>query len=485
MDLNASICNVCQRGATLFCSCEVPLVFLCETCVSSHMSKRKGLPHEIYGLESYSFYSIPGYKEALAGRMQSPGTKQIREVLGEIDLLKQEVARVIAEMTAKICEHGKTLTQELEELRTAVEADLKQGEEEMKAAIYLSNPQLCSPIAKVLWQASAENPVLMTCQTNLQDWVVACEAVLFSAVINMQIELEGYQPTFAISHTAELSSARTVCVYYSPRDVLPEESQAGLSPSPPSLSSLDRTPIVKRGPIQLENGEFYLGYWNPAHQMHGFGQKWGSDGLYDGEWKWGLREGRGKSVNSGEEYEGSWVGNEKHGFGCLRDKDGNEYVGVFEGGRKEKFGHMQYGDSSASLYYIGGFVQDSFSGLGSLWLRSGVQYSGGFKGGLKHGGGMIYWPQGGMYAGGFAHDTLHGMGCYCWESGDMYDGQFVNGIREGNGKMIVWGESYEGGWRAGEKHGKGIQRKANGKEKKVTYSRSKGSAISTRFNLSR
>jgi len=67
----------------------------------------------------------------------------------------------------------------------------------------------------------------------------------------------------------------------------------------------------------------------------------------------------------------------------------------------------------------------------------------------------------------------------------MYDGQFVNGIREGNGKMIVWGESYEGGWRAGEKHGKGIQRKANGKEKKVSYSRSKGSAISTRFNLSR
>lgn len=486
MDLNASICNVCQKGATLFCSCEIPLVILCETCVSSHMSKRKGLPHEVYGLESYNYYSVPGYKEALARRMQSPGTKQIREVLGEIDQLKQEVTSVIEVMTTKLVEHGQTLLRELEELKTAVEADLQQGEEEMKAAIYLLSPQLSSPIAKVLWQAGPEKPVLMTCQSNLQNWVVACEGLLFSAVISMQIELDGYQPSFAISHVAELSPTRTVSVYYSPRDVITEGIQSVLSHNLPPLSSLDRTPILRRGPIRLENEEFYLGDWNQNHQMHGYGQWWGPAGeMYEGEWKCGLREGRGKSVAaSGEEYEGLWVVNEKEGFGCLRDKCGSEYVGVFERGRKEKFGRIQYGDSNAALYYIGGFAQDSFSGLGSLWLRSGAQYSGGFKAGLKHGGGMMYWPLEGMYAGGFARDTSHGMGCYCWENGNVYDGQWVNGVMEGCGKLMVRGESYEGGWRAGEKFGQGVERKASGKEKKVVYSRSSGSALSTNFSTS-
>lgn len=434
------------------------------------MTKHRGLPHEIYGLESYSFYAIPGYKEALLKRMQSPGPRQIKEILAEIDLLKEEVARVTETLVAKITEHGQTVIRELEDLKAAAEADIREGEEEMRAAIYLLGPQLRSPIAKALWEASGQKPVLMTCRTNIQDWIKACDALIFSAVINMQVELTDYRPKFAVSHISQLRSSQKVFVYYSSKDMLSYECQANLSKKPLFQNPVDLTPTAKRGPIQLKDGEYYIGDWNPANEMHGIGQWLSASGeVYEGQWKCGLRQGQGNEVSSiGEVYEGSWIQNMKSGFGSMKYNCGSEYIGNFSRGRKEQFGRIHYGDSSAVLCYIGEFLNDNLSGAGCLWWRSGAQYSGSFEKGMKKGSGVMYWPEGDIYIGNFAEDLIHGSGRYYWQEGCAYDGEWAGGKKDGTGKMTASGASYEGGWKEDKKYGEGIERNARGKQKKVS-----------------
>ena len=53
--------------------------------------------------------------------------------------------------------------------------------------------------------------------------------------------------------------------------------------------------------------------------------------VYDGQWKFGLRHGKGKQVwKDGSYYEGYWKNNQAHGQGRLIHSDGDLYDGAWE-----------------------------------------------------------------------------------------------------------------------------------------------------------
>ena len=53
--------------------------------------------------------------------------------------------------------------------------------------------------------------------------------------------------------------------------------------------------------------------------------------VYDGQWKFGTRHGRGRQIFlDGSVYVGTWVDNKKHGLGRMISKQGFSYEGQFE-----------------------------------------------------------------------------------------------------------------------------------------------------------
>jgi hypothetical protein len=67
------------------------------------------------------------------------------------------------------------------------------------------------------------------------------------------------------------------------------------------------------------------------------------------------------------------------------------------------------------------------------------------------------------YEGGFKAGRKHGYGVKAWPNGDRYEGSFADGKKEGQGKYSwgrgPWrGETYEGGYVDDKRHGEGIYR---------------------------
>jgi hypothetical protein len=90
-----------------------------------------------------------------------------------------------------------------------------------------------------------------------------------------------------------------------------------------------------------------------------------------------------------------------------------------------------------------------------------ASYSGPCKDGLAEGVGVARGTA--AYEGGFRAGRKHGHGVKTWENGDRYEGGFVDDRKEGRGKY-TWGrgpwagESYEGEYLADKRHGEGTYR---------------------------
>lgn len=92
-------------------------------------------------------------------------------------------------------------------------------------------------------------------------------------------------------------------------------------------------------------------------------------------------------------------------------------------------------------------------------------YRGGCVNGLAEGEGVATGAS--EYRGEFKAGHKHGRGVQAWPNGDRYEGDFVAGRKEGKGKY-AWGagpaqgESYEGDYVNGERHGTGTYRWPSG-----------------------
>ncbi|KAL8756794.1 MAG: hypothetical protein Q9184_004377 [Pyrenodesmia sp. 2 TL-2023] len=90
--------------------------------------------------------------------------------------------------------------------------------------------------------------------------------------------------------------------------------------------------------------------------------------------------------------------------------------------------------------------------FGTAYHSNAISYA------LLHGHGTFIDTNGDAYVGNWVSDERSGHGTMAYASGDTYTGDFAENERDGHGKM-VYGKTnnvYEGGWKKGRRHGKGI-----------------------------
>ena len=169
-----------------------------------------------------------------------------------------------------------------------------------------------------------------------------------------------------------------------------------------------------------------------------------ADGMvYVGELKDGLPEGRGRS-------------SDEH----------NVYDGEFKAGNKEGHGTMRYADGTV---YEGAWVDGHFEGHGKMRYANGFFYEGTFKGSMKDGRGTMRYPDGGSYEGEWLKDTFNGQGrlemgqwAGTGATSTILEGLFVANNLERGKVTFANGDVYEGAWRNNGPHGEGRFTSADG-----------------------
>ena len=143
---------------------------------------------------------------------------------------------------------------------------------------------------------------------------------------------------------------------------------------------------------------------------------------YEGEWKLGKKEGKGKMIYKYDEnrnnliyYDGEWKNDKKNGRGIL-----------------------YYGKSD---YYDGSWLNDIKQGLGQQYKNGKLIFEGTWREDIKNGRGMSYNEKGmKTYEGEWLNNKRNGKGKLFYEDGDYYDGDFVNDKRHGLGMVLSQGK---------------------------------------------
>ena len=136
---------------------------------------------------------------------------------------------------------------------------------------------------------------------------------------------------------------------------------------------------------------------------------WSTDGyVYRGEFKDGLRHGKGTCSWIGQKYEykGEWNSDQFSGEGTL-DAYGNKYTGSF--------------------------LENKKNGKGTQVFKNGNKYEGMWLNNLQHGEGTYSWKNGDKYKGEFESNKKHGKGTYTWSNGNKYVGMWKNNKQHGKG----------------------------------------------------
>ena len=177
--------------------------------------------------------------------------------------------------------------------------------------------------------------------------------------------------------------------------------------------------------IRFEDGAVYVGSVVKG-KPDGFGKCTFSNGVcYEGEWKNGVKHGKGYETYDNGYFKGEWVDGNRTGYGEHCWKNGTVYVGDVLNGVPH--------------------------GKGKLTLPVGCSYDGEWKNGKKHGSGLYLWPSGARYVGDFVDDERTGKGEYVFTDGSKYVGEFKNGQFNGAGKFTdVKGKTSSGNWKDGK-----------------------------------
>lgn len=136
-------------------------------------------------------------------------------------------------------------------------------------------------------------------------------------------------------------------------------------------------------------------------------------------------------------------------------------------------GRLKYSNGDV---YDGEWVDGKRHGKGLLTIANGSSYLGEFEANLYHGFGLLTirktqhpltkrWRAGETYEGEFVHGRKHGRGTERSYTGDRYDGSFVDGYYHGQGVCsYANGDVYDGEWVHGKWLGQGELRLANGSQ---------------------
>ena len=202
-------------------------------------------------------------------------------------------------------------------------------------------------------------------------------------------------------------------------------------------------------------------------------------GSYEGEWRFGLKNGFGKEV-TGENtcYEGHWKNDKKSGHGLFTNKNGDLYMGNWNNGCRDGVGKEQLvnGDVYEGTYikgwrdghfkvhlenrgtYEGQFKYNKYDGTGKETFANGDRFEGEFQNGLRNGIGKLICKDGERYEGEWERGLKHGYGKQHYLNGSFYEGCWKNGMRKGNGTMkFSDGSYYQGSWKKDHRDGMGIE----------------------------
>ena len=212
--------------------------------------------------------------------------------------------------------------------------------------------------------------------------------------------------------------------------------------------------------MKYKNGNIYNDDWEKGTKT-GKGIMKYSKAIYEGEWKNNLHERKGKVIYFLEEgkidvYEGEFK-NHRQGKGKYKYSNGNVYNGDWYCGLREGWGSMKYSDG----IYVGEWKKDKREGKGTMtWVRgerAGDEYNGDWKDDEENGYGKLTQEDDLYYEGEWKDGYFHGKGIRKYDDG-IYEGDFKYDKRDGQGKMTYnekYKGVYEGGWKNGKKHGKG------------------------------
>jgi hypothetical protein len=172
---------------------------------------------------------------------------------------------------------------------------------------------------------------------------------------------------------------------------------------------------------------------------------------YEGEFLEGDIVGKGVYMYAnGNRYEGEFTRPcQKHGKGKFSWKDGSIYFGEFRNGLRSGKGKMTWvGGEFNGDCFEGEFLDGDVCGFGTYKYHNGNVYVGNFRAPcVKHGEGIYTWKAGGEFVGMFKDGKRCGQGRMIYRNGNVYEGLYAESKRNGMGVMKEKdGWLIEGNW---------------------------------------
>jgi hypothetical protein len=208
------------------------------------------------------------------------------------------------------------------------------------------------------------------------------------------------------------------------------------------------------GPYELENSAVYIGQWRNGLR-HGRGKQiWNDGSVYEGYWKNNMASGKGRLIHAdGDVFEGDWSNDKAHGKGKYTHLDGAIYEGDWIADKQNGQGVETWTDGAR---YEGQYRDGKKEGFGRFTWADGSRYEGEFRNNNIEGRGIYNWADGRRFEGDWRLNKMEGRGVFTWADGKRYEGQYLDDKKHGYG-IFNWPDNkrYEGNWAYGKQHGKG------------------------------
>jgi len=218
-----------------------------------------------------------------------------------------------------------------------------------------------------------------------------------------------------------------------------------------------------------EKGNKYEGGFK-SDKIDGYGRLISINGdYYEGELKMGSIEGTGIFFSAEKEmlYKGSFKNNffDGNGHQTYQNIDNQKiiYEGEFKIGKREGKGKLTFSDGN---YYEGEFKNDKFEGEGYFKYKDGREYNGYWKNNEMNGKGEFTWGDNKKYNGEYKDSRRDGFGIYYFGENDYYEGNWLNNLPHGEGKICNEGKTIEGYFRFGK-----LLKKKNNNQNKLLSSK--------------
>ena len=265
------------------------------------------------------------------------------------------------------------------------------------------------------------------------------------------------------------------------KEYLSQKNQSIVNKSPLYFSSTKNTYFgtwskntLKKegwGIIIDENGNKYEGGFK-SDKLDGYCRIISVNGdYYEGEIKKGIVEGNGIffSAEKGMLYNGEFKNNLFEGTGeqVYENYENHKitYEGQFKHGKREGKGKLSFDDGN---YYEGNFKNDKFDGEGYFKFNDGREYKGNWKENEMNGEGVFIWNENQKYEGQYKDSRREGHGTYYFGENNYFQGNWLNNLPHGEGKLCHNGKVVEGLFRYGK-----LLKKKNLNEKKLSFNKIK------------